>query len=47
MGKLHIGSSDDLYRLYDPVCLFLKAFLAFLGDGQHGGRAEGVAGVDA
>ncbi len=29
MGKLYIGSANDLNRLHNPIGLFLKPFLAF------------------
>ena len=45
MGKLYIGTADDLYRFYNLISLFLKTLLAFLGNGQHGSGAEGIAGV--
>ena len=47
VGKLYICAADDLYRFNNTVSLLLKAFLAFLRDGQHRGRAERVAGVHA
>ena len=46
MGKLHIGSADDLYRFYYFICLFLKSFLTFLRDGQHRCRTEGISGMN-
>ena len=45
VGELNIGSSNDLYRFHDFVCLLLKTLLTFFGNGQHGSRAEGVTGV--
>ena len=45
MGKLYIGSADDLNRFHNAVSLFLQPFLQFFGNGEHGRRTEGVAGM--
>ena len=41
------SAADDLHRFHNLICLFLKPFLTFFGDCQHGRRAEGIAGVYA
>ncbi len=47
MGELHVGAADDLHAVHDLVGLLLQTLLDLFGDGQHGGRAEGIAGMDA
>ena len=47
MGELDIGSANHLDRFYDFICLFLKPFLAFFGNGQHRGSTEGISGMHA
>ena len=44
---LHVAATDDLNGLHDLVGLFLEALLHLFGNGQHRGRAEGIARVDA
>ena len=45
MGKLYVGAADNLNRLNNLICLLLKTFLAFFGDGQHRCCAERVTGM--
>ena len=45
MGKLHIGSTDYLYFIYNFICLLLKAFLNVFGDGKHRRGTEGISCV--
>ena len=47
VGKLDVGAADDADGLHDGVGLAFQPVLNLLGNGQHGGAAEGVAGVDA
>ena len=47
MGKLYVGAADNLHRLHNSISLFLQTLLAFFGDGQHGGGAEGVTCMNA
>ncbi len=47
MGKLHIGTADNLNRIHDPVCLFLQLLLHVFRNGQHGGGTEGITGMYA
>ncbi|OPY06264.1 MAG: hypothetical protein A4E66_02263 [Syntrophus sp. PtaB.Bin001] len=47
MGKLNVRSADDLDGFDDGVGILLEAFLEFGSDGEHGGRAVGISGVDA
>ena len=45
MGKLDVGSADDLDRLDNGVGILLQSFLELRTDSQHGGRAVAVPGV--
>ena len=47
MRPLYIGSADDLDGLDDLVGFLLQTLLHFLGNGQHGRGAEGIAGMNA
>ena len=47
VGELYVSTADNLYGLYDLVCLFLQTLLTFLGNGQHRSGTEGVTGVYA
>ena len=47
VGELDIGPADHLNRLDDVVRVLLQLLLQLLVDGQHRGRAVGVAGVDS
>ena len=47
MGKLYIGSPDDLHGLHNPVSLLLQPCLELFGDGEHGSRTEGIPRVHA
>ena len=47
VGKLDVGATDDLDGLHDVVGVLLKPLLKFGSNGEHGRRAETVAGVNA
>ena len=47
VGELDVRAADHLDRLDDVVRVLLQFLLQFLVDGQHRGRAVGVARVDA
>ena len=47
MGKLHVGTADNLYGIHDGIGLLLQPVLHFLGNGQHGSSTEGIAGMNA
>ena len=47
MGKLHVGTADHLYGLHNLIGLLLEPSLTLLGNGQHGGAAEGIPGMDS
>ena len=47
MGELDVGAADDLNGFHDGVGVLLKALLKFGRYGEHGRRAETVAGVNA
>ena len=42
MGKLYIGSADNLHGFHNAVSLLLEAFLQFFGNCQHGRGTEGI-----
>ncbi len=46
MGELDVGPADDPDGVDDVVGIFLESVLELRVDGQHGSRAEGIAGVD-
>jgi len=46
MGKLDVGSANDLDGLYNSVRILLQTFLELRTDGQHGGGAVAVAGMN-
>ncbi len=46
MGELDVGAADHLDGVDDEVGVILEPCLKLRGDGEHGGRAVGVAGVD-
>ena len=45
--ELDVGAAGHADGVDDAVGVVLELFLDFLGDGEHGGHAEAVAGVDA
>ncbi len=45
MGKLHVGSTDHLYFIYNFISLLLKAFLNVFGDRKHRCGTEGISCV--
>ena len=47
MGKLNVGAPNDLDGIYNSVGMFLKAFLQFRINGQHGRCAVGITGMHA
>ena len=47
MGELDIGTADDLNGFDNPVRIILKPLLKIWRDGQHGGSAKAVAGMNA
>ena len=46
MGKLYVGSPDDLNGLDNVIGIFLKPLLKLGRYGEHGGRTKGITGVD-
>ena len=47
VGELDVRAADDLDGVDDVVGVLLELLLQLRVDGQHGGGAVGVAGVDA
>ena len=47
MGKLYICTTDHLNGFHNLISLLLQTLLQILRDGQHGGSAEAVAGMDS
>ena len=47
MRKLTVAAADYFDCLYDLVGILLELLLYVLTDGEHGGRAERIAGVNA
>ena len=47
MRELYVGTADDADAFDDAVRVLLQTLLQFLGNRQHGSRAEGVARMHA
>ena len=45
MCKLYVCTTDDLYFIYNLICLLLQTLLTFLRDCKHWCRTEGISGV--
>ena len=47
VSKLHVGTADHFDSFHDLISLTLQFLLHVFGNGEHGGRAEGVTGVNS